>query len=139
MLCRIQTMKMVNGKPRYTGLFDVWVKTIQKEGVPGLWKGFSPYYMRMGPHTTLLLVFTEQFTYLYSVHILHNKAYNGLWLFCLVYIIVFVLILWYKYLHLRTSYLVILTINESLIYFYTNTFMIKLIFIICDKLIRTDN
>lgn len=78
LLYRIQTMKMVNGKPRYTGLFDVWVKTVQKEGVLGLWKGFSPYYMRMGPHTTLLLVFTEQFTYLYSVHILHNKASYGL-------------------------------------------------------------
>uniref|UniRef100_A0A1B6G6T4 Mitochondrial 2-oxoglutarate/malate carrier protein n=2 Tax=Cuerna arida TaxID=1464854 RepID=A0A1B6G6T4_9HEMI len=71
---RIQTMKSVDGRPVYTGLFDVWTKTISKEGVLSLWKGFSPYYMRMAPHTTLLLLFTEQFTYIYSVHILHNKS-----------------------------------------------------------------
>uniref|UniRef100_A0A1B6MJG6 Mitochondrial 2-oxoglutarate/malate carrier protein n=2 Tax=Graphocephala atropunctata TaxID=36148 RepID=A0A1B6MJG6_9HEMI len=71
---RIQTMKSVDGKPTYTGLFDVWGKTVSKEGVPSLWKGFLPYYMRMAPHTTLLLLFTEQFTYIYSVHILHNQS-----------------------------------------------------------------
>ncbi|XP_054269713.1 mitochondrial 2-oxoglutarate/malate carrier protein-like isoform X2 [Macrosteles quadrilineatus] len=75
---RIQTMFSVDGKPQYSGIFDVWTKTVRTEGVKGLWKGFLPYYLRMGPQTTLLLVFTEQITYIYSVYILKNKESYGL-------------------------------------------------------------
>ncbi len=39
---RIQTMKVVNGVPEYSGVMDVVTKIIKQEGVPALWKGKSP-------------------------------------------------------------------------------------------------
>ena len=58
---RIQNMKTVDGRPEFSGSFDVLSKVIRKEGVFALWKGFTPYFMRLGPHTILTLVFLEQF------------------------------------------------------------------------------
>ncbi|ETN78556.1 hypothetical protein NECAME_10290 [Necator americanus] len=48
---RIQAMKVIDGVPEYTGLTDIVVKLLRKEGVFAFWKGFTPYYMRLGPHT----------------------------------------------------------------------------------------
>jgi solute carrier family 25 (mitochondrial oxoglutarate transporter), member 11 len=48
---RLQTMKIVNGVPQYTGALDVLSKTIKAEGVLALWKGFTPYFLKLGPHT----------------------------------------------------------------------------------------
>uniref|UniRef100_A0A915KCA3 Mitochondrial 2-oxoglutarate/malate carrier protein n=1 Tax=Romanomermis culicivorax TaxID=13658 RepID=A0A915KCA3_ROMCU len=45
--------------------YDVWQRVIRSEGVFALWKGFTPYYMRLGPHTVLTFVFLEQFNKLY--------------------------------------------------------------------------
>lgn len=80
-------MKTINGIPEYTGTFvswtiviynlhnlftsflllwqDVWKQLIQKEGFFSLWKGFTPYYARLGPHTVLTFIFLEQFRKLY--------------------------------------------------------------------------
>ncbi|XP_063626237.1 mitochondrial 2-oxoglutarate/malate carrier protein-like [Cydia splendana] len=33
---------------------------LKKEGVLSLWKGFLPYYARLGPHTVLTFIFLEQ-------------------------------------------------------------------------------
>ncbi|XP_054267679.1 mitochondrial 2-oxoglutarate/malate carrier protein-like [Macrosteles quadrilineatus] len=63
---RIQNMKIVNGKPEYTGAVDVLTKVIKNEGFFALWKGFTPYYARLGPHTVLTFIFLEQL----------NKSYN---------------------------------------------------------------
>lgn len=58
---RIQSMKIIDGKPEYKGAMDVMVKVIRKEGVVALWKGFTPCYLRIGPHTVLTFIFLEQF------------------------------------------------------------------------------
>lgn len=56
----IQNMKIVNGVPEYKGAMDVLMKTARNEGVLALWKGFTPYFMRLGPHTILAFLFMEQ-------------------------------------------------------------------------------
>jgi len=57
---RIQNMKIVDGVPEYKGTFDVLGKVIKREGIFALWKGFTPYYARLGPHTVLTFIFLEQ-------------------------------------------------------------------------------
>ncbi|XP_026318425.1 mitochondrial 2-oxoglutarate/malate carrier protein-like [Hyposmocoma kahamanoa] len=39
---------------------SVITNLIQNEGVLSLWKGFLPYYARLGPHTVLTFIFLEQ-------------------------------------------------------------------------------
>lgn len=43
---------------------------IQKEGLFSLWKGFTPYYARLGPHTVLTFIFLEQLNVLYKSYLL---------------------------------------------------------------------
>jgi len=62
---RIQNMKTIDGKPEYKGAVDVLTKVVRNEGIFALWKGFTPYYARLGPHTVLTFIFLEQL----------NKAY----------------------------------------------------------------
>lgn len=62
---RIQSMKTVNGKAQYSGAFDVLIKVAKHEGFFSLWKGFTPYYARLGPHTVLTFIFLEQFNQMY--------------------------------------------------------------------------
>lgn len=57
---RVQNMRMIHGKPEYSGMLDVWSKIISNEGFFSLWKGFTPYYFRMGPHTMLTFIILEQ-------------------------------------------------------------------------------
>ena len=47
---------------------DVFLRVIRQEGVFALWKGFTPYYFRIGPHTVLTFVFLEQFQRLARQH-----------------------------------------------------------------------
>lgn len=63
---RIQNMKMIDGKPEYKGAGDVLVKVIRNEGFFALWKGFTPYYARLGPHTVLTFIFLEQMNKYYK-------------------------------------------------------------------------
>lgn len=59
---------MSNAKPmeittragEYSGAMDCVGKLIRSEGVFALWKGFTPYFFRLGPHTILTFVFLEQ-------------------------------------------------------------------------------
>lgn len=53
-------MKTVAGKPEYRGMGDVFLNVIKNEGIFALWKGFTPYYARLGPHTVLVFIFLEQ-------------------------------------------------------------------------------
>lgn len=41
-------MRIVNGQPEYKGAIDVIGKVVKNEGFFALWKGFTPYYMRLG-------------------------------------------------------------------------------------------
>lgn len=63
---RIQNMRTVNGKPEYSGALDVIQKVIRNEGVFSLWKGFLPYYSRLGPHTVLTFILLEQLRGVYK-------------------------------------------------------------------------
>jgi len=56
---RLQTMKGAE----YGGVGDVLSKTIRNEGVLSLWKGFMPYFLRLGPHTVFTFIFMEKITY----------------------------------------------------------------------------
>ena len=44
----------------YSGAFACVRKIVKSEGVTALWKGFTPYFFRLGPHTILTFVFLEQ-------------------------------------------------------------------------------
>lgn len=44
---------------------DVIVKLVRSEGLLSLWKGFTPYYARLGPHTVLIFIFLEKLKYGY--------------------------------------------------------------------------
>ncbi|KAL7301735.1 hypothetical protein TKK_0005731 [Trichogramma kaykai] len=63
---RIQNMKTIDGKPEFKGAIDVLGKVVRNEGVFALWKGFFPYYARLGPHTVLTFIFLEQMTSAYK-------------------------------------------------------------------------
>jgi solute carrier family 25 oxoglutarate transporter 11 len=49
----------------YKGTLDVFRKVIKNEGFFSLWKGFTPYYMRLGPHTVLTFIILEQMNAMY--------------------------------------------------------------------------
>ncbi|VDM38870.1 unnamed protein product [Toxocara canis] len=66
-----------DGKPEYKGAFDVWSKIVRNEGVFALWKGFTPYYFRIGPHTVLTFIFLEQMNALYFRKVLGIEHGRG--------------------------------------------------------------
>ena len=41
---------------QYSGMLDCLAKTVRSEGVTSLWKGWTPAYARLGPHTLITLV-----------------------------------------------------------------------------------
>lgn len=64
---RLQNMKVTpDGKPQYKGTIDVLVKVVKNEGFFSLWRGFTPYYARLGPHTVLTFIILEQLNVLYK-------------------------------------------------------------------------
>ncbi|XP_012170951.1 mitochondrial 2-oxoglutarate/malate carrier protein [Bombus terrestris] len=65
---RIQNMKIVDGKPEFKGAIDVIIQVCRNEGIFSLWKGFFPYYARLGPHTVLTFVFVEQMRDFYRTY-----------------------------------------------------------------------
>jgi solute carrier family 25 oxoglutarate transporter 11 len=67
---RIQNMKMIDGKPEYKGAIDVLGRVVKNEGFFALWKGFTPYYARLGPHTVLTFIFLEQMNGYYKKNVL---------------------------------------------------------------------
>jgi len=74
---RIQNMKTIDGKPEYKGAVDVLAKVIRQEGFFSLWKGFTPYYARLGPHTVLTFIFLEQMNKSYRKYVLKDTATGG--------------------------------------------------------------
>lgn len=50
-----------HGKGKYySGVIDCFWKVLKVEGVAGLYKGFWPNYLRMAPHSTLVLLFYDE-------------------------------------------------------------------------------
>lgn len=74
---RIQNMKIVNGIPEYAGTFDVLGKVIKIEGVFALWKGFTPYFCRLGPHTVITFILLEQLNTAYNKYVLKSDVKSG--------------------------------------------------------------
>lgn len=62
---RVQNMRIINGVPEYSGMLDALRKTAAKEGVLSLWKGFTPYFLRLGPHTMLTFLCLEHMKAMY--------------------------------------------------------------------------
>lgn len=67
---RIQNMKITDGKREYKGTLDVIMSVVRNEGVFSLWKGFTPYLCRLGPHTVFAFVFLEQLNAAYFKYVL---------------------------------------------------------------------
>ncbi|XP_070298232.1 mitochondrial 2-oxoglutarate/malate carrier protein-like [Salvelinus sp. IW2-2015] len=67
---RIQNMRMIDGKPEFKNGLDVLTRVIRNEGFFSLWKGFTPYYARLGPHTVLTFILLEQMNKAYKVYFL---------------------------------------------------------------------
>lgn len=44
----------------YSGVIDCFWKVLQAEGFAGLYKGFWPMYLRIAPHSCLVLLFYDQ-------------------------------------------------------------------------------
>jgi solute carrier family 25 oxoglutarate transporter 11 len=74
---RVQNMKTIDGKPEYKGALDVLVKVVKNEGPFALWKGFTPYYFRLGPHTVLTFIFLEQMNGAYNQLVLGKTGTGG--------------------------------------------------------------
>lgn len=70
-------MKIVDGKPEYSGAIDVLKNVVKNEGFFSLWKGFTPYYMRIGPHTVLTFIFLEKLNYAYKHYVLGIQNATG--------------------------------------------------------------
>lgn len=70
-------MKTIDGKPEFKGSLDVLGRVIRTEGFFSLWKGFLPYYFRLGPHTVLTFIFLEQMNGFYNVHVLGQERGSG--------------------------------------------------------------
>lgn len=44
----------------YSGVIDCFVKILKAEGMRGFYKGFWPHYIRIGPHSALVLLFFDE-------------------------------------------------------------------------------
>eukprot|EP01129_Flabellula_baltica_P006097 TRINITY_DN2252_c0_g1_i2.p1 TRINITY_DN2252_c0_g1~~TRINITY_DN2252_c0_g1_i2.p1 ORF type:complete len:294 (+),score=60.41 TRINITY_DN2252_c0_g1_i2:45-926(+) len=57
----ITKTRLQNMNPgQYSGVVDCVRKIVANEGVLSLWRGFTPYYFRLGPHTVFTFIFLEQ-------------------------------------------------------------------------------
>lgn len=62
----------------YTGTVDVLVKVAKNEGFFSLWKGFTPYLCRLGPHTVFAFIFLEQLTTAYKRFVLGDDSSSNI-------------------------------------------------------------
>jgi solute carrier family 25 oxoglutarate transporter 11 len=74
---RYQNMKVIQGKPEYKSIVDVFQRILRQEGILSFWKGFTPYFSRLGPHTILTFIFIEQLNIQYQRRILKNESYTS--------------------------------------------------------------
>ena len=66
---KLQKMTMnADGTWPYSGLSDVVMKTIKREGIRGFWTGLSAFYMLVGPHTLITLIVQDY------LHVFWNKS-----------------------------------------------------------------
>ncbi|XP_050435831.1 mitochondrial 2-oxoglutarate/malate carrier protein-like [Adelges cooleyi] len=70
---RIQSMKIINGVPEYSGTINAMAMVVKNEGFFNLWKGIVPYFARIGPHTVLTFIFLEQINQAYKTAVYERK------------------------------------------------------------------
>jgi hypothetical protein len=58
-LVKTRIMNQRHDNILYNGIIDCFIKTYKAEGFKGLYKGFTPQWMRIGPITTISLVVWE--------------------------------------------------------------------------------
>lgn len=58
----------------YNGVIDCLLKILKTEGPLGLYKGFWPTYLRIGPHSALVLLFYDQFKLLRIKYIVADES-----------------------------------------------------------------
>ena len=66
---------MMNRNGEYSGCVDCVTKLIRSEGFFALWKGFTPYFFRLGPHTILTFVFLEQLNKLFAKYYMKQNSF----------------------------------------------------------------
>jgi hypothetical protein len=66
-IARTRIMNQPHDKKLYSGLIDFMVKTVKNEGFRGLYKGFTPQWMRFGPFTTVQLMVWEMLRNFYGM------------------------------------------------------------------------
>jgi len=61
---RVQNQKRdpKTGELPYKGTLDCFLKIISKDGVPKLWAGFTPAFIKLAPYTIISLTLTEKIT-----------------------------------------------------------------------------
>lgn len=67
---RIQNMRVVNGVPEYSSSLNVFQRIFQNEGFRSLWKGFTPYFLKIVSNTVLMFIIFEQLSTAYKIFIL---------------------------------------------------------------------
>lgn len=72
--CRIQSMKIINGVPEYSGTINAMVKIVKNEGFFNLWKGIIPYFARIGPHTVLTFIALEKINKAYKITVFERQS-----------------------------------------------------------------
>ena len=60
-------------KPFYTGVFDCFRKTFQREGARGFYKGFWSIWLRNCPHVVATFIIWEQLLALEAKYLLTKK------------------------------------------------------------------
>lgn len=77
---RLQTMERPTHfhKRQYKHSLDVIMQVIRTEGFISLWKGFSPYFLRLARHTVFMFVLLEHFNKLYYEKILRDENQSQL-------------------------------------------------------------
>ncbi|KAF0988360.1 hypothetical protein HZS_7255, partial [Henneguya salminicola] len=62
----IDTIKtrIQNNKGEFKSITDVFVQMIKKEGPFSLMKGFTPFYLRVGPHTIITFIKKKTIQYI---------------------------------------------------------------------------
>lgn len=60
---RMQNQKTAkDGSKQYANMIDCFTQIISKDGVPRLWAGFVPAFLKLAPYTVISLILTEKIT-----------------------------------------------------------------------------
>lgn len=60
---RMQNMVIEkDGSAQYSSMIDCFLQTVSNEGVPKLWSGFVPAFLKLAPYTVISLILTDKIT-----------------------------------------------------------------------------